>query len=185
MKIVSTSSRHRSHLLHLWQAAVWYDRDSSNRLRALNIRIHFSRVKMNRRVKCIGIGHFVPKLSPKHIDIQTNTQQAACITRITMRSVTSSNRLVVYHQSNWWYKLVVPQSRAFAVAAPFTWNGLPNGVVSADSPLTFRRLLKRFFISTVLSRHYLLKLLSILNRWSLQWPNHLGPRVHYKNLLID
>jgi len=32
------------------------------------------------------------------------------------------------------------------VAAPHIWNGLPNDLISADSLLTFRQLLKCFFI---------------------------------------
>jgi len=37
-----------------------------------------------------------------------------------------------------------PGNQVFALAAPHVWKGLPNDVISADSLLTFRRLLRRF-----------------------------------------
>jgi len=61
--------------------------------------------------------------------------------RRTVRSA-SSNRLVAAS-----VKPSTVDSRAFAVAAPNISNPLPNDVISADSLLTFRRLLKRFFLS--------------------------------------
>jgi len=51
--------------------------------------------------------------------------------------------------------------RAFALAAPHIWNGPPDDVISADSLLTFRRLLKLLFISTILSRRCLLTLVLV------------------------
>ena len=46
-------------------------------------------------------------------------------------------------------KLSTIGGRAFAVSAPHIWNGPPDDVISADSLLTFRRLLKLLFISTI------------------------------------
>jgi len=48
-----------------------------------------------------------------------------------------------------WYHHAVKLLTAeplWLVADPRTRNGLPNDVISADSLLTFRRLLKRFFL---------------------------------------
>ena len=42
-------------------------------------------------------------------------------------------------------KLSTVGSRAFASATHHLWNGLPIDVISADSMLNFRRLLKRFW----------------------------------------
>ena len=58
--------------------------------------------------------------------------------RRTLRSA-SNKRLVTPA-----VKQSTVDSRVLAVAAPHIWNGLPNDVISADSLLTFRRLLKRF-----------------------------------------
>jgi len=55
----------------------------------------------------------------------------------------------------------------------------PSLVVAADSLSTFRRLLKRFFIPTIISW---CSFLTSPNQWSLQWLCHWG---HFKNWLID
>jgi len=72
-------------------------------------------------------------------------------------------------------------SRTFAVEAPHIWNRLPTDVVAANSLSTFCRLLKRFFISAIIS-WYILLIVTSPNQWSLQWLCHLG---HFKNWLID
>ena len=65
----------------------------------------------------------------------------------TLRS-TNANRLVVPP-----VKLSTVGSRAFAIAAPRSWNTLPTDVVAAiHLPLTAKTLL----IQTVISKHHLL-----------------------------
>ena len=85
---------------------------------------------------------------------------------------TNTNRLVVPQ-----VKLSTVGSRAFAVAASDIWNRLPTDVVAANllSVSTFRRLLKRFFISAIIPW---CSLLTSPNKWSLQWLCHLS---HFKN----
>ena len=90
--------------------------------------------------------------------------------RRTLRS-TSSNRLVEPP-----VKLSTVGSRAFVFAAPHIWNRLPTDVTSANSLLTFRRLLKHFFNFNNHSRSTIS--IDILSQWSLQWLLHLG---HSKN----
>ena len=51
----------------------------------------------------------------------------------------------------WWFRLSTVGSRAFNVSGPRIWNGLPEEVVSAPTLSSFRRRLKSFPFSAVIS----------------------------------